>query len=56
VPAPTAALDIAGVRYRPLIPATLGVDLVSATLTTTHSSLIDNVNSVLRNLAVDSDH
>jgi len=56
VPAPTAALDIAGVRYRPLIPATLGVDLLSATLTTTHSSLIDNVNSVLRNLAVDSDH
>jgi DNA-binding transcriptional LysR family regulator len=48
VPAPTAALDIAGVRYLPLTPETLGVDLVAAHRTEHRSPLIDNVLSVLR--------
>ncbi len=30
VPAPTSALDIAGVRYLPLTPGSLGIDLVVA--------------------------
>ena len=51
VPDPTAALDIAGVCYRPLLPATLGVDLVAARMTGVHSPLIDNVLSVLRSIA-----
>lgn len=32
VPAPTTALDIAGVSYVPLTPATIGIDLLAATL------------------------
>ncbi|MHC9291351.1 LysR substrate-binding domain-containing protein [Mycobacterium sp. LTG2003] len=47
-PAPTAALDIAGVRYVPLAPASLGVDLVAAW--TQHSAVIANVLGVLRKL------
>lgn len=54
VPAPTAALDIAGVDYRPLTPATLGVDLLAGTLTTTENPLIDNVIATLRDLEFDS--
>jgi DNA-binding transcriptional LysR family regulator len=51
VPAPTAALDIAGVRYLPLSPASLGVDLVAARLTAEPSALIDRVLAVLRSIA-----
>ncbi len=54
VPAPTAALDIAGVDYRPLTPTTLGVDLLAGTLTTTENPLIDNVIATLRDLEFDS--
>jgi DNA-binding transcriptional LysR family regulator len=50
VPAPTAALDIAGVHYRALTPATLGVDLLAAVLTATDNPLINNVMAVLREL------
>lgn len=46
VPDPTTALDIAGVRYVPLEPAGLGVDLVAAH--TVDSPLITNVLDVLR--------
>jgi DNA-binding transcriptional LysR family regulator len=48
VPAPTAALDIAGVRYLPLTPATLGIDLVAAHSATNDSPLIPNALAVLR--------
>lgn len=48
VPAPTAALDIAGVRYVALTPATLGVDLVAAYSQARESALITNVIDVLR--------
>ncbi|CDO27649.1 LysR substrate-binding domain-containing protein [Mycolicibacterium porcinum] len=51
VPDPTAALDIAGVRYVPLAPATLGVDLVAAHLQTHGSELITNVLEVLRDFS-----
>lgn len=51
VPDPTAALDIAGVRYLPLSPASLGVDLVAARLTAEPSALIDRVLAVLRSIA-----
>jgi DNA-binding transcriptional LysR family regulator len=47
VPAPTSALDIAGVRYVPLAPATLGVDLVAARAQANDSALIANVLGVL---------
>lgn len=47
VPAPTAALDIAGVRYLPLVPESLGVDLVAAHLGGDRSPLIENVLRVL---------
>lgn len=49
VPDPTAALDIAGVRYVPLAPAALGIDLVAAGAQ--RSPLIDNVLAVLRDVA-----
>lgn len=52
VPAPTAALDIAGVRYLPLEPATLGVDLVAAHRAAHRSPVIENVLEVLRAQAV----
>ena len=51
VPAPTAALDIAGVRYLPLLPESLGVDLVAAHLAGARSPLIDNVVRVLHALS-----
>lgn len=50
VPDPTAALDIAGVLYVPLAPATLGIDLVAAHAATP-SPLIGNVLAVLRDIA-----
>jgi DNA-binding transcriptional LysR family regulator len=52
VPAPTADLDVAGVAYRPLEPASLGVDLVSAHLDHPESSpAIERALSVLRGIA-----
>lgn len=51
VPAPTAALDIAGVVYRPLRPCSLGVDLVATWLTSTHDQLIQRVIETLRVIA-----
>jgi len=48
VPEPTAALDIAGVRYVPLGPDRLGVDLVAARVAATNSPLIERVLEVLR--------
>lgn len=51
VPDPTAALDIAGVRYVALAPATLGVDLVAAHLQSQGSELITNVLEVLRDVS-----
>ena len=48
VPEPTAALDIAGVRYVPLVPDRLGVDLVAARVAATNSPLIERVLEVLR--------
>jgi DNA-binding transcriptional LysR family regulator len=53
VPAPTSALDIAGVRYVPLAPATLGVDLVAARAQVNDSALIANVLGVLHTLMRD---
>lgn len=51
VPAPTAALDVAGVRYLPLTPTSLGVDLVAAHLPGERAALIANVLRVLRDEA-----
>lgn len=50
VPAPTAALDIAGVRYLPLTPGSLGVDLVAAHAHSNDSAAIGNVLRVLHDL------
>jgi DNA-binding transcriptional LysR family regulator len=51
VPDPTAALGVAGVEYRPLVPAGLGVDLVAARRAWANSPLIDRVLEILRNVA-----
>jgi DNA-binding transcriptional LysR family regulator len=51
VPDPTVALDIAGVCYRPLIPDTLGVDLLAARTALANSPLIERVLAVLRRVA-----
>lgn len=51
VPAPTAALDIAGVSYRPLQPRTLAVDLVAAWAEAVQNPMIPRVLSVLGELA-----
>ena len=48
VPAPTADLDVLGVAYRPLLPDTLGVDLVAARLTATTNAVVDRALEVLR--------
>jgi DNA-binding transcriptional LysR family regulator len=56
VPDPTAALDIAGVRYRPLIPDRLGVDLVAARAVQANSPLIERVLTILRQVARPSGH
>lgn len=50
VPAPTADLDVAGVSYRPLRPATLGVDLVAAHLGDAASPAIQRALDVLREI------
>ena len=51
VPEPTAALDIAGVCYRPLRPEGLGVDLLAAHLLDETSPLLGRVLAVLREVA-----
>jgi len=51
VPEPTAALDIAGVCYRPLRPAGLGVDLAAAYAGDAAAPLLLNVLSVLHEVA-----
>ncbi|MUL67600.1 LysR family transcriptional regulator [Mycobacterium sp. CBMA 234] len=53
VPDPTAALDIAGVRYLPLGPASLGVELVAAHVQSNDSALMTNALRVLHSLTVD---
>jgi hypothetical protein len=50
VPDPTAALDIAGVCYRELTPATLGVDLVVAHRVGKISAVIEQALTVLRSV------
>ncbi|QFS90473.1 HTH-type transcriptional regulator BenM [Mycobacterium sp. THAF192] len=50
-PDPTAALDLAGVRYLPLTPATLGIDLLAARAGTGNSALMDNVLAILADVA-----
>lgn len=47
VPAPTAALDIAGVCYRPLTPDSLGVELVAGHARDAQSPLIARVLEVI---------
>ena len=41
MPDPTAALDTAGVCYRPLIPSTLGVDLLAERAANANSAIIE---------------
>ena len=50
VPEPTAELGITGVRYLPLTPAGLGVDLIAARAATSRSALLENVLTVLRSV------
>ena len=50
VPEPTAELDIAGVCYRPLSPASNSIDLLAAYSSSRGSPLIANVLEVLRTL------
>jgi DNA-binding transcriptional LysR family regulator len=50
VPAPTADLDIAGVSYRQLEPASLGVDLIAAHLVDAPSPAIERALGVLRRI------
>ncbi|TQR85065.1 LysR family transcriptional regulator [Mycobacterium hodleri] len=50
VPAPTADLDVAGVTYRPLEPATLGIDLVAAHLGDAAPPAVERALVVLRGL------
>lgn len=51
VPAPTADLDIGGMTYRQLEPASLGVDLVAAYLIDAPSPAIERALGVLRQIA-----
>lgn len=50
VPAPTSALDIAGVRHVALSPATLGVDLLAAWRSDVASAAVQRILPVLRHL------
>lgn len=50
VPEPTAELGITGVRYLPLSPAGLGVDLIAARVADSRSPLLENVLAVLRSV------
>ncbi|OBJ10556.1 LysR substrate-binding domain-containing protein [Mycobacterium sp. 1465703.0] len=51
VPDPTASLGLAGVCYRPLVPAQLGIELVAAHAAQANSPLIKRVLAILRNVA-----
>jgi DNA-binding transcriptional LysR family regulator len=51
VPAPTADLDVVGVTYRPLGPASLTVDLVAAHLADAAAPMIERALSILRGIA-----
>ncbi|UNB50826.1 LysR substrate-binding domain-containing protein [Mycolicibacterium sp. YH-1] len=51
VPAPTSALDIAGVVYRPLRPRSLGVELVAAWPTSEHDQITTHVVAILARIA-----
>ena len=55
VPAATAALDIAGVSYRPLVPVALGIDLIVGYAVEARSPLIDRVLAVIRQLTSATD-
>lgn len=50
VPEPTAALDIAGVCYRPLSPESTSIELLAAYPSSSSSPLIANVLEVLREI------
>ena len=50
VPEPTSALDIAGLRYVPLTPASLGIDLVAATPTHAVSAAAERAVAVLHEM------
>lgn len=50
VPAPTSALDIAGVVYRPLQPRSLGVELVAAWPASAHDQLVRKVVKALADI------
>jgi DNA-binding transcriptional LysR family regulator len=50
VPAPTADLDVAGVTYRQLLPASLGVDLVAAHRVDAPTPAIQRALDVLRRI------
>jgi DNA-binding transcriptional LysR family regulator len=52
VPAPTSALGIAGVVYRPLQSRSLGVDLVAAWTASAHDQLVRRVIETLRKSAM----
>ncbi|MEH3132062.1 MAG: LysR substrate-binding domain-containing protein [Mycolicibacterium neoaurum] len=52
VPAPTAALDLGGITYRPIEPADLGVDLMVAHAAET-TALVDRAVGVLRGIAAE---
>ena len=51
VPEPTAALDIAGVRYVPLDDARARLDLAAAYVTSARSPVVDQVLTILRETA-----
>jgi len=51
VPAPTAALAVAGVRYLPVTPASLGVDLLAAWSAGRHSPTVARTVAVLQRLS-----
>lgn len=55
VPAPTCALDIAGVRHVRLRPASLGIDLIGAWRVDATSPTVERALSVLRHMTRGSD-
>lgn len=52
VPAPTADLDVMGVEYRPLLPDSLGVDLVAAHIDKSSNMSIERALEVLREITM----
>lgn len=51
VPAPTAAMGIPGARFVPLLPDTLGIDLIAAYLATPANPILRSSLELLRNIA-----